>query len=571
MKFIIKINGKAYTCTPDQTVLQVAIDNKIDIPHFCYHEDLPIDAHCRTCLVEIKPEGKIVTSCSLRVKPGLSVITNSPLVKKLRNENMELLLAGHKNVCKNCIKGYACKTLDLMKKFGVTGKKYEHARIPQAVHKMGDAAEFDPQACISCNKCVEMCKKIGIGFLELEGKGAKSHLTYNKDPKVDCIYCGQCTVHCPVAAVREQSHIEAVEQLLANKERGKVIIAQMAPSVRASIGEEFGLPPGSNMEGQMYTALRMLGFNKIFDVNMGADITTYVEAMELVERIKKGGPLPMFTSCCPGWVKFAEFYYPEILPHLTTSRSPQMHSGGAYKTWWADRMRIDPRDVIVVSFMPCTSKKYEARMKKFRIDGVDPVDYVLTTREAAVLLKKHKIDLPKLESGSVDKYGEYSGASAIYGASGGVMESALRSAYFFLTGQELKKVEFKSVRGMKGIKEAKVKIGDRTLKVAVAATAKNARIILEKLKKDPKAYDYVEVMACPGGCIGGGGQPIPSTERIVWERIKALYKIDDSMYLRKAHLNPIVKDFFDNYIAKISKKQASAILHTHYEKKEKFE
>ncbi len=570
MKFIIKINGKTYSCNPDQTVLQVAIDNKIEIPHFCYHEDLPIDAHCRTCLVEVKPEAKIVMSCSLKVKPGLSVLTNSPLVKKLRNENMELLLAGHKDVCKNCIRGYACKTFDLMKKFGVTGKKYEHARIPEAVHKMGDAAEFDPHACISCNKCVEMCQKIGIGFLELEGKGAKSHLTYNKDPKVDCVYCGQCTVHCPVAAVREQSHLEAVEQILENKE-GKVVIAQMAPSVRASIGEEFGLPPGTNLEAQMYTALRMLGFNKIFDVNMGADITTYVEAMELVERIKKGGPLPMFTSCCPGWVKYAEFYHPEILPHLTTARSPQIHSGGAYKTWWADRMRIDPRDIIVVSFMPCTSKKYEARMKDLKINGVYPVDYVLTTREIAVLLKKKKIDLPNLESGKVDKYGEYSGAAAIYGASGGVMESALRTAHFFLTGKELKKVEFKSVRGMKYLKKAKVKMGSKTLNVAVCATPKYAAMIIEELKKNPKAYDYIEVMSCPGGCIGGGGQPIPSTERIIWERVKSLYKIDDNMQIRSAHQNPIVKDFFENYIAKLPEKEARAILHRHYEKKEKFE
>lgn len=566
-KIIIKINGKTYKCNPDQTVLQVAIDNGIEIPHFCYHEDLPIDAHCRICLVET--DGQVTTSCNLKVKSGLNVKTNSPKVRKLRHENMELMLAGHKKTCKNCKNGYYCKTYESMKKYEVTGEKYEHARKPEPIHKMGCAAEFDPQACISCGKCIEMCEKIGIGFLKLEGKGAKSHLTYNKDPKVDCIYCGQCTVHCPVSAVREQNEIEDVEKAL--KDKNKIVIAQMAPSVRASIGEEFGLPPGENMEGQMYTALRKLGFDKIFDVNMGADITTYVEAMELAERIKKGGPLPMFTSCCPGWVKYAEFYHPEILKNLTTARSPQIHSGGAYKTWWAKKEGINPKKIVVVSFMPCTSKKYEAKFDKLKIKGMYPVDHVLTTRETAVLLKKHKIDLPKLKPSEVDPAGQYSGAAAIYGASGGVMESALRSAHYFLTGKELKKVEFKAVRGMKYIKEAKIKFGKKTLKVAVCAMAKNAHELIEKVKKNPKLYDYIEVMACPGGCIGGGGQPIPSTERIIQERIKALYKIDNQMKIREAHLNPIVQDFFDNYISKISKRKASKILHTSFKRKKKFE
>ncbi|MBN2087874.1 iron hydrogenase small subunit [Candidatus Peregrinibacteria bacterium] len=566
-KIQIKIDGKKILCNPEQSVLQVAIDNKIDIPHFCYHEDLPIDAHCRACLVEVNK--KVVTSCNLKVESGLSVLTDSPKVRKLRNENLELLLADHKKLCKNCKVGYYCKTAALMRKYRISGTKYHRKPINKPVHKLGCAAEFDPQACISCGKCVEMCEKIGIGFLKLEGKGADSHLTYNCDPEVDCIYCGQCTVHCPVAAVHEQNEIKDVEAALRDKD--KIVIAQMAPSVRASIGEEFGLEPGSNMEAQMYTALRKLGFDYIFDVNMGADITTYVEATELAERIKKGGVLPMFTSCCPGWVKYAEFYHPEILPNLTTSRSPQIHSGGAYKTWWAKKMKIKPKKIVVVSFMPCTSKKYEAKFEKLKIKGMFPVDHVLTTRETASLLKKRKIDLPNLEPGKVDSYGEYSGAAAIYGASGGVMESALRSAYFFITGKELKEVKFKEVRGMKYVKEAKIRIGRKVINVAVCAMAKNAGNLIEEVKKHPNKYHYIEVMACPGGCIGGGGQPIPSTERIIAERIKALYKIDNKCKVRKAHLNPVVQDFFDNYIAKISKRKASKILHTSYKKKKKFE
>ena len=568
-KIYIYINDQRIECKEGETVLQVAIRKKIDIPYFCYHEDLPIDSNCRACLVEVKPKGQVTTSCNLKVKSDLKVLTDSPKVCKIRSENLELLLADHKKLCDKCKRGYFCATADLMKKYKITGTKYKPCPLKDPIHKLGDAAEFDPNACISCNKCVEVCNRIGIGFLKLKGKGAKTHVTYNCDPDVDCVYCGQCTAHCPVAAVREQSHLEPIEKLLKNK-KGRIVIAQMAPSVRASIGEEFGLDPGSNLEGQMYTALRKLGFDYIFDVNMGADITTYVEAMELVERIKEGKHLPMFTSCCPGWVKYLEFYHPELIPHLTDARSPQIHSGGAYKTWWAKKAKIDPKEIVVVSLMPCTSKKYEAKMKKFRINGMDPVDYVLTTRETGALLKKHKINLPNLKPSKVDEFGEYSGAAVIYGASGGVMESALRSAYYFLTGKELKKVEFKAVRGMKDIKEADIKIGKMTIKVAVVQMAKNSKKVIEELKKNPNKYHYIEMMACPGGCIGGGGQPLPNTDAIIKERTKALYKIDDKMKLRKAHENPIVIDFFE-YIEKLPKSKQDDILLTDYARKRKFE
>jgi len=569
-KTTIQIDNKKIVCLPDETVLQAAIRHDIEIPHFCYHEDLPIDVHCRTCLVEVKPNGKITTSCNLKAEPGMKVLTNSPAIKKLRDENLELLLADHHKMCPKCSKGLFCRTSCLMKKFKISGGKYHRDHIPDPIHKLGTAAEFDPQQCISCNKCVEMCHKIGVNFLRLAGKGSKTHLAYNPDPKVDCVYCGQCTAHCPVSAVREQDHITPVEKLLKNK-KGKILIAQMAPSVRTSIGEEFGFKPGKNLEGEMYTALRKLGFDYIFDVNMGADITTYVEATELAERIKNNGHLPMYTSCCPGWVKYAEFYHPEILPHLTRARSPQIHSGMAYKTWWAKKVGVDPKKIVVVSLMPCTSKKYEAGFTKLKVNGLYPVDYVITTRETGALLKKHNIDLPKLKPSKVDLPGTYSGAAAIYGASGGVMESALRSAYFFITGKELKEVKFESVRGMKGIKEAEIKIGDKKILVAVATTPANFAKLIAEVKKHPKKYTYIEMMACPGGCIGGGGQPYPNTEKIVWERIKALYKIDDGMKMRKAHKNPQVLDFFENYIAKLPKAKQHEILLTSYSRKHKFE
>jgi iron-only hydrogenase group A len=568
-KITVQINNKEYSVQPNESILQIAIKNNIDIPHFCYHEDLPVGASCRTCLVEVAKTGKVVTSCTLKAEDGLVVHTNSPKVKKLRLKNLELLLAGHQKNCAKCKAKLSCRVAEEITKYGVSTTRYKRPKIKEKPFKMCQAAELDPQLCISCNKCVEICQKIGVGFLELAGKNIQTHATYSRDPKIDCIYCGQCTVHCPVGAAREQSEIEPVEKAL--KDKKKIVIAQMAPSVRASLGEEFGLPVGTDLTGQIYTAFRKLGFDKVFDVNMGADITTIVEAEELIERITKNENLPMFTSCCPAWVKFVEFYHPEMIDNLTTSRSPQIHSGGAYKTWWAEKECIDPKNIVVVSFMPCTSKKYEAHNEKFNINGLPPVDHVLTTREFAVLLKKNNIDLPKLEPSEVDPQGAFSGAAAIYGASGGVMESALRTACYKLTGSELKKVEFKAVRGMEGIKKAKIMIGKKTLNVAVVSTAVNAEIIIQEIQKNKNAYDYIEVMACPGGCIGGGGQPIPTTLEIVKKRSGALYKIDTEKKIRKAHLNPVVKDFFDNYVEKLPRDEQKKILYTHYSRKNKFE
>jgi iron-only hydrogenase group A len=563
------IDGKKCMAHEGESILQVAIRHDIDIPHFCYHEDLPMDANCRTCLVEDEATKKVTTSCTLKASPGLKVLSQQSVkAKRMRKQNMELLLAGHKKLCVKCKNKWSCATADKMKRYGVTGEKYSRDNKDACpLHKLGTVAEFDPKICIDCNKCVEMCEKIGVGFLVLNGKGSKTRIDYNQDPKVDCIYCGQCTVHCPVGAVREQSHLDAVEKVL--KDKKKIVIVQTAPSVRASIGEEFGMAYGQNLIGKLSTAYRLLGFDKVFDVNMGADITTIVEAEELVHRIQNKGVLPMFTSCCPGWVKYVEFYHPELIPHLTTARSPQIHSGGAYKTWWAAKEGINPKNIVVVSIMPCTSKKYEAGLKELKISNWKPVDYVLTTRELATLIKKNKIDFPNLKSSEIDPYGEYSGAAAIYGASGGVMESALRSAHDFITGKDLKKVEFQAVRGMEGIKKAMIEIGDLKLNVAVVATVKNIPLILNELKKNPKAYDYIEVMACPGGCIGGGGQPIPSTEAIVKERTKGLYAIDKKKKIRKAHQNPVVQDFF-KYVKTLSKEKQHALLHRSYSKKEKF-
>jgi iron-only hydrogenase group A len=576
----VYLNGKPYDAVEGESILAVALRNGVEIPHFCTHEDLPVDANCRTCLVQLEEKGTIVTSCTLIAKEGLRVKLDTPEVVALRKENMELLFGNYRANSPKIRHGYYSKTLEEIERNGVTGTKYVRDDPGREIHKMGTAAEFDPALCIACNKCVEACQMIGICHLTLEGKGSKTRVSFNKDPANDCIYCGQCTAHCPVEAIREQSHLEQVEQALRDPE--KIVVVQTAPSVRASVGEGFGAPYGTDLTPQLCTAYRMLGFNKVFDVNMGADITTMVEAQELVERLKhkwefaegkrKDPPVPgpMFTSCCPGWVKFAEFYQPGLIPNLTTARSPQIHSGGAYKTWWAEREGIDPKNIVVVSTMPCTSKKYEAGFDHLAVDGHRPVDYVLTTRELISLLKTRGIDLPSLEPGEVDREGTYSGAAAIYGASGGVMESALRTAYKLLTNEDLPGIEYEPVRGFHGSKKAEVKIGDKTIKVAVVAMPKNIWPLLRELKKDPNAYDYVEVMACPGGCIGGGGQPIPSTFDIVKKRIAGLYGIDRKMTMRRAHDNPVVKEYFE-YLKTVSPEKRTALLYRGYGKKAKGE
>jgi iron-only hydrogenase group A len=570
----IYIDDKPYQAEEGQSVLQLALANKLDIPHLCYHEDLKIEANCRLCLVE--HENKVTTSCTLKASEGMKINTKSNELVEMRQENLKLLLASHTKNCPKCQKQLPCPAFALMQKYGVTSEEYERKMLDLAIHKMGGAAEFDPNLCVRCGRCVNSCADIGINFLKLEGVSSNSHLAYSENPKVDCIYCGQCTVHCPVNAIREQSHLEKVEAALIDQD--KILIAQMAPSVRASIGEEFGQEPGLNLEKKMFTAFRQLGFKKIFDVNMGADITTVVEAKELSDRLRKkfAGEevvLPMFTACCPGWVKFVEFYYPDFIPNLTTARSPHIHSGAAYKTWWAEKAGVDPSKIVMVSIMPCTSKKYESEMEKlsFEFQGhkLKPVDYVLTTREMAALLKKNKIDLPNLADSEADLEGEYSGAGAIYGASGGVMESALRSAAYMLTGQELPKLELEEVRGMKGIKRATIKIGDKEIKVAVVATARNARNVLEEIKHGKETYDYIEFMACPGGCIGGGGQPLTSTAAIIKKRIAGLYSIDAKKTVRRAHENKIVQEFFSYLADKPS--LASKILYTSFSEKNKFE
>ena len=563
--------------------MQVAHNNGIELPNLCFHPDLSVKANCRVCVVEIAGRRNLATACSTLVEAGLEINTNSERVKRSRNLNLELIFAEHIERCPTCIWRLNCKLLEYAEKYKIEITHFEDRKSKRKVYKFANAVEIDGTQCIDCRNCLDVCNDVQkINYLKLKGQGINQEIVPvsekaglglpfigRKAKKTDCIYCGQCAVHCPVGAAQEQSHWHLVEKALQEKSPlppfinggTKVLVAQFAPSIRVSLGEEFGAAYGRIVSGQVVSGLKRLGFNYVFDVNFGADITTITEAEELVERLKGGippdkggqrGVLPMFTSCCPAWVKYIEFYRPDLINNLTMARSPQSHSAGLIKTYWAEQMKINPKNILVVSLVPCTAKKFEAGRAELKIKGNWPIDYCLTTRELAWLIKKQGIDFLKLPAAAPDNpLGESSGAAAIYGASGGVMESALRTVEYLLATardavclEENKKnkislkacggrVEFKQARGLAGVKQAEVELAGKKLRVAVVNGIGQIQPVLEKLAD----YDYVEVMACPGGCIGGGGQPIPTTKEIIKKRLEALYKIDAGASVRRAHEN----------------------------------
>lgn len=544
------------------SVLEAAKIAGKDIPTLCYLKEINEVGACRLCLVEIEKTGKLVASCITPATEGLRVKTNTERVRKTRKLNLELLLSNHKIDCPTCIKSEECELKELAEKMGIRDNRFEGARVIYEKDISTPSLYRDPEKCILCRRCVSVCHDVqSVKAIVADGRGFTTVVDpgfYNSLSESSCVLCGQCSVVCPTGAITEREYIDEVWDALYDKK--KHVIVQTAPAVRVGLSEAFGQEPGTIVTGQMVAALRSLGFNQVFDTNFTADLTIMEEGTELIERIKNNETLPLFTSCSPGWIKFIEHNYPEYIYNLSTCKSPQQMFGALAKTYYAEKNNISPEDLVVVSIMPCTAKKFEATREEMAGD----VDYALTTRELGRMIKQAGIDIMNLPEEEYDELlGVSSGAADIFGTTGGVMEAALRTAYEILTGEELEELDFINVRGIEGIKEAEVEIAGMHLKVAVAHGLGNARKILEKIKNGAE-YHFVEFMACPGGCIGGGGQPLPATEENKKRRMAALYEIDRTKKLRKSHENPYIKKIYEEYLEKPGSHKSHELLHTHY-------
>jgi len=563
----LTINNIKVNAEEGMTILDAAKSVGIHVPTLCHMKGLTPTGACRICVVEVEGQRGLIPSCAYPVYEGMSVETNSPRVRRARKTIVELLVENHPQDCLVCVRNKNCELQDLSEQYGVREHRYIGETKSHAIDVSSASMERDPAKCILCGRCVRTCNEIQkVGAIDFTNRGFSSIVTtpYNKGLNVsDCILCGQCILVCPTAALREKSALKSVAYALQDKK--KFVIAQVAPAVRATIGEEYNMPLGTNATGQLVTALRRLGFDKVFDTNFAADLTIMEEGTELVNRIKNNKTLPMFTSCCPGWVKYIEQNRPALLSHVSSCKSPHEMLGAVTKTYYAKKMGIDPKDMYVVSIMPCTVKKFESVRPELNEEHLQDVDSVLTTRELVRFFKMSGIDFNDLPEDKFDNpLGESTGAAVIFGTSGGVMEAALRTAYFVLTGKEVEKLEFEDIRGLSGVKETKVNANGTELRIAVVNGIGNVDPILDEIERGESKYDFIEVMACPGGCINGGGQPIHNKPEKIQKRIKTLYEIDSTMVNRKSHENEAVKTIYKEFFIEPNSHKAHDILHTSY-------
>lgn len=566
----LTIDGKSVTVPKGTTILDAAEKINIKIPRLCYHPDLPPVSACRLCVVEIEGDRLLRTSCSWKCQEGMKVNTRSAFVRESRKMALELLLSRHPMKCTECVRNNFCELQSVAEQLGVREIRFDYKERKGEIDTSSAAIVRDPSKCILCRRCIQTCELVqSVSAIGLEGRGYDVWVDtpFGKGiGEVACVSCGQCIDRCPVGALYEKDHTARVWKAL--DDPTKHVVVQTAPAVRASIGEMFGMPAGSLVTDKLVAGLRMLGFDKVFDTDFTADLTIVEEGTELIGRIKNGGTLPMLTSCSPGWINFIEHFYPELLPHVSSCKSPQQMFGALAKTYYAQKNGIDPKDIYSVSIMPCTAKKYEAERPEMSDSGFQDVDAVLTTREAAVMMKQVGINLPELAEEPYDEpLGISTGAAVIFGNTGGVMEAALRTVYEIVTKKPLDDIEIKSVRGLEGIREAEIDLDGLKVKAAVANGLANARKLLDLIASGEAQYHFVEIMACPGGCIGGGGQPIPTSPEIRQKRVEAIYLEDRNMKIRKSHENPAIQMLYKEFLGEPNGHKAHELLHTHYTKK----
>ena len=574
----IKINNKPYTVPKGSTILEAARYAGIEIPTLCYLKDINQIGACRICMVEVKGARSLVASCVFPVNEGMEIFTNTEKVRHSRKMTLELILSNHDRKCLSCVRSGTCELQKLCKEFGVDiedrfdGEMVRYNFDDSAAHMVRDNNK-----CILCRRCIAACDQQGISVIGANARGFDTHVSsaFDKDlADVSCISCGQCIVNCPTGAIVEKDDTDKVLAVINDPE--KFVIVQTAPSIRATLGEAFGMHIGTNVEGKMVAALRRLGFDKVFDTDFAADLTIMEEANELIERVQNGGTLPMITSCSPGWIKYCEHYYPEQIPHLSSCKSPQQMFGAIMKTYYAEKLGMDPKDMVVVGIMPCTAKKFETKRDDQAASGYPDVDIALTTRELARMIESAGIFFKHLPDEDFDQpFGESTGASTIFGTTGGVMEAALRTAVEKLTGETLEDVDFTAVRGMEGVKEAEYDVAGKKIKVAVASGTKNAKVLMDQVKNGTSEYLFIEIMGCPGGCINGGGQPIQHAVvrnfvDLKARRAEALYTADRDNAVRKSHENEAIKTLYTEYLGKPGSHKAHEILHTSYVARKKY-
>ena len=574
----IKINNMPLSVPKGISILEAARMAGIEIPTLCYLKKINAIGACRICMVEVKGARSLVTACVYPVNEGMEIFTNTERVRKSRKMTLELILSTHDRKCLSCVRSGTCELQQLCKEFGVDDEGRFDGANP--VHEYDDSAIHmirDNGKCILCRRCVAACQAQHISVIGANARGFDTHIGSAFERPLDsvaCVSCGQCIVNCPTGAIYEKDDTAKVLEAINDPE--KFVVVHTAPSIRVTLGECFGMHIGTNVQGKMVAALRRLGFDKVFDTDFGADLTIVEEANEFLGRVQNGGVLPMITSCSPGWIKYCEHYYPDMLDHLSTCKSPQQMSGAIIKTWYAEKMGIDPKDIVVVGIMPCTAKKFETKRDDQAASGYPDVDYSLTTRELGRMIESAGIYFKHLPDEEFDNpLGDSTGAAVIFGATGGVMEAALRTAVEKLSGEELKSLDFTEVRGTDGIKEASYTVNGMEVKVCVVSGLANANTIMEKVKNGTADYHFIEIMGCPGGCVNGGGQPIQHAVvrnfvDLRARRAAALYEADKDMPLRKSHESEAVKRLYDEFLGEPGSHKAHEVLHTSYVARPKY-